>query len=299
MNRLRNGFRRFGLGLATLVLLSTVMIACGDNTATTAPAATLTTVPQVTTSAPVTTAAQQTTSSTTSPSLATRPGYSVGETKRLGGGLVQTWVKVDAANKPTALGLTLSESVFQDLSPSSASQLPMNLPAQATTTAFTHISVDWNPQGHEPAGIYDKPHFDLHFYVITPEERNSILPSGDVTALTKSPPAEAIPAGYNLPPGPVRVVPGQGVHWFDLSSPEFRGQLFTQTMIYGFANAKIDFIEPMITKAYLESKPDFSNELKLPTSYPKSGVAYPTRYSIKYDAANKEYLIALEGLTMR
>jgi len=55
----------------------------------------------------------------------------------------------------------------------------------------------------------------------------------------------------------------------------------------------------MISKAFLETKPDFSSDIKQPTVYSKTGVAYPTRYSIKYDAANKEYLVALEDFINR
>jgi hypothetical protein len=56
--------------------------------------------------------------------------------------------------------------------------------------------------------------------------------------------------------------------------------------------------EPMITKAFLESKPDFSQVIQVPTSYAKSGY-YPTRYSVRYDVVRREYTIALEGMTWR
>ena len=39
--------------------------------------------------------------------------------------------------------------------------------------------------------------------------------------------------------------------------------------------------------------------LKLPKSYERRGTYYPTRYSVRYDAAAKEYTVALEGMTLR
>lgn len=270
-----------------LLLSSTLLIACGDTTLAITPSATVVTA---------------TTAVADSPTLAIRPGYIVGDTKRLGSGLVQSWVKVDAANKPVAVGLAFSTATLIDLPDSFNNQLPLQLPTQASATAFNHLSLDWNPKGHEPAGIYDKPHFDVHFYLLSQEERSAILPTGDLATLTKSPPSETVPVGYAPPPGPVSpasIVPGQGVHWGDTTSPEFRGQPFTQTFIFGFANAKLGFFEPMISKAFLETKPDFSSDIKQPTVYSKTGVAYPTRYSIKYDAANKEYLVALEDFINR
>lgn len=290
MTSLQKKFSSYSLVLGLLVLLSGLMMACDDTTPTVA------TIP--TTGAAMPSTAANTTSAA-SPTLAPRPGYSLGETKRLGAGLVQSWIKMDENNKPTAIGLTFSESALLDLPVTDNNQLPLSLPAEASTTAFNHISIDWNPQGHEPAGVYDKPHFDIHFYLISPQDRQTISPNGDVAALSKLPSADAVPQGYIMPPGPPHIVPGQGIHWSDSTSPEFRGQPFTQTFIYGFANAKLDFFEPMITKTYLETKPDFNSDLKLPGAYPKSGVSYPTKMSIKYDAANKEYMIALEGLTIR
>ena len=90
-----------------------------------------------------------------------------------------------------------------------------------------------------------------------------------------------------------------GIHWFDPASHEFHGSSFTHTMIYGFWKGQMIFIEPMITKAFLESKQSATVDMKLPTKYPIAGKYYPKKYSISYDAAAKEYVVALDGLTLR
>jgi hypothetical protein len=41
---------------------------------------------------------------------------------------------------------------------------------------FTYVLVNWNPPGHVPPGVYDLPHFDVHFYVNDNSERLAIRP---------------------------------------------------------------------------------------------------------------------------
>lgn len=170
------------------------------------------------------------------------------------------------------------------------------LPKEAASTAYNHIAVDWNPHGHEPQGIYDNPHFDFHFYMINPEERDKITAYGkDCKNVSKKPAPGYIPEGYVPTPGGV---PRMGAHWIDPKAPEFNGQPFNETFIYGFYGGKMVFVEPMATIAFLETKPEITKELKLSECYPTTAY-YPTNYSISYDDTVKEYTLALEGLTLR
>jgi hypothetical protein len=89
-----------------------------------------------------------------------------------------------------------------------------------------------------------------------------------------------------------------GVHWVDRKSGEFNGKAFDQTFIWGFHRGKLQFIEPMITKAFLESTTSFTEELKQPESVQRPGL-YPKRYSIRHDTALKVYRITLDELTPR
>jgi hypothetical protein len=60
----------------------------------------------------------------------------------------------------------------------------------------------------------------------------------------------------------------------------------------------VNFVEPMVTKAFLETKPNITIPLKQPAAFPKRGY-YPTSYSMKYDATRQEYTVSLDGLTLR
>ena len=219
----------------------------------------------------------------------------IGEVKKLGDGSVCSWVRFDQKNEPAAIGVTLTESALSGLPTTGdrglaccQNETVLHLPASVAGAPFTHIAVNWNPNGHIPEGIYDKPHFDFHFYMMDESLRQNI--AVDDADLAKNPPAACVPAGHVPAPGIMKM----GVHWIDPTSPKFNGKPFTKTFIYGACAGKVSFIEPMITKAYLESKPDSIDPIKQPKAY--AAGYFPSQYTIKYDRATHEYTIALEGL---
>ena len=231
-----------------------------------------------------------------------KAGTFVGATKPLGSGTVRSWVTLNEAGKPVAVGLTFTESAFKTAPtelPSGRENVVLNLqlPKEAAATAFDHIGFDWNPMGHPPANIYTVPHFDIHFYTISVKEQERITAQGDdVQKCYQKPAAEYIPAGYILPPD--TAVPRMGAHWIDPNSRELNGQPFTRTFLYGNYEGKIIFYEPMIAKSFFETKASLTEDIKLPQKYAKPGY-YPTKYSVSYDAVKKEYTVALEGMTLR
>lgn len=249
--------------------------------------------------------------------VTSKSGTFVGETKPLGNGSVHSWITLDNDGRPSSIGVTFTETALSGL-PTTDTEYPLALPEQAYArhsvaiascgmsfcgsrlgpppTPFKHIVINWNPHEHEPLGIYGVPHFDFHFYMISPEDRNHITATGDdLVKVGKKPAPEFIPEGYVPRPGGE---PRMGAHWIDPASPEFNNQSFTRTFIYGFYDGNMAFLEPMATIAYLETKPNFSSAVKLPEKYPISAY-YPTRYSVRYDATNKEYTVSLDGMTHR
>jgi hypothetical protein len=225
-----------------------------------------------------------------------------GEAKALGKGQVRSWVSLDLNGNPTAIGLTFGEEALSTLPkepPPGAerNEVSLTLPAQANRTAFKHIGLNWNPNGHPPETIYDVAHFDFHFYMITEEERNGITVKGDdVAKSNKQPAVEFVPEGYVYVPEPA--IPRMGAHWINPLSREFHGQAFDRTFIYGSYNGQLIFGEPMITKAFLETKTNVTEEIKLPAKYAQHAY-YPTKYSVRYDPITREYTVALEGMTLR
>ncbi len=207
-----------------------------------------------------------------------------GDSASLGNGTIKAWVKTDVSNNPQSIGLTLTEGVLTNL-PETGSMTHLNLPKNASDTLFNHILFDWNPMGHPPIGIYTLPHFDLHFYIISKEEREAIPGGPD---LIKVEPRFVPPDYVGDPSG----VPQMGTHWTDTTASEFHGNVFDKTFIYGYAKGKFSFHEPMFTTAYLETHPHFSESIKQPAEFQKEGY-YPTTYKIDYDSLNHIYNIEI------
>lgn len=227
----------------------------------------------------------------------------LGDVIPVGDGTARSWIQLDATGNPTAVGLTLTEAALTDL-PADVTpgmiwmaEYLLAFPPEIEMLPFNHIGLNWNPKGHIPNGIYDVPHFDVHFYTISPQERMQITARGaDLEKCRKVPVEGHVPDGYILPPDTEE--PGMGAHWVDPISHEFHGQAFTSTFLYGTYDGAVIFYEPMITKAYLESKPDTTMHIKVPSAYARAGY-YPTSYTVRYDPQRKEYVVALEGLTLR
>jgi len=231
--------------------------------------------------------------------IGSKAGTYNGPQQAIGGGSGYAFITLDANGIPTAIGLRMSEETLMGLPsepPNNAEgwEYVLSLPREAAIAGYNHIGIDWNPKGHVPPGVYDVPHFDFHFYLISLEQRERIKAVGDDLARTHRAPApEFMPEGYILPEG--TEVPRMGAHAIDPSSPEFNKLPFTKTFIYGFYDGQMVFLEPMIAKAFLETKPSVTDRIKLPKSY-STHASYPTAYSVKYNAIQREYEISLESL---
>jgi hypothetical protein len=204
-----------------------------------------------------------------------------------GKGTIRSFVVLNAEGKPAAAGIKFTASSLTTL-PTEGVQYPLELPIEAKLSGFDHLEVDWNPDGHEPAGVYTFPHFDFHFYKVTKEEQANVIPGPDTVSVKSI----YIPQDYV---SGVVAIPDMGVHWVDSKAPEFTGGKFTDTFIYGFYHGQLTFLEPMITLAFLQTKPDFKLDIKQPQYFQKTGY-YPSVSHVYYDAVTDEYTVALEGL---
>ena len=254
-----------------------------------------------------------------------------GTPQKVGNGTVRTYIVMDQKNggRPLEVGVALSEKALEGLPAPVASSDPManmhmytlDLPAK-NPTQYKFVQFDWNPAGHEPAGVYDLPHFDFHFYTVPVEVRNSILPS-DPQYATKAAnyPAPEYRAPFYLDaataagaPAAAVTIPMMGLHWLDVRSPELQMltgnpqgyRPFTKTFIYGTWNGQFIFDEPMITRAYILEKKTATDPLVVdelvpvstPAKYALSGF-YPNAYRITFDEQKKEYRVGLTALVRR
>lgn len=171
----------------------------------------------------------------------------------------------------------------------------LQFPKGAPATGFDHVMMDWNPHGHVPPGIYTVPHFDFHFFLITQAEQDKIRYPHEEQGMegVVMPAAKLLPPGYMIPPG--TQINRMGVHAIDGNTPELHGQPFTATFIYGYHAGQLVFLEPMVTHAYLSSKPDLTKTVPVPAAY-SFPAHYPTQYRVRYDATHHVYQLMFDGL---
>jgi hypothetical protein len=206
-------------------------------------------------------------------------------------------VKLDKNGAPQRLVLTIDQAALNTMP--GASEMPghehentmmVTLPSKAAeTTPFKFIMLNWNPEGHEPAGIYDIPHFDMHFYTT---QMTEVVNYVDMAKLNAAPGADYLPANH-IGGAPV---PQMGKHWIDVTSPELGGALFTQTFIYGSYDSKVVFYEPMITLDFLKNTSSFERPLPQPAKFATAGY-YPTKMRIYKEQGATN--ISLEGFVYR
>jgi hypothetical protein len=251
-----------------------------------------------------------------------------GAAQNIGNGTVRTYVVVNRndPSTPVEVGVAMSESAMDGLPAGVASSDPManmhmytlSLPTQ-NPTPYKFVQFDWNPVGHEPAGVYTLPHFDFHFYTVPVSVRDGIMPTDpQYAAKAASYPGNDFRAPFYVDaataagaPASAAAVPMMGLHWLDARSPELQALVghpenakpFTKTFIYGSWDGQFIFDEPMITRAYLMAKHDATDPavrdetIAVPTAarYSPAGF-YPSAYRISYNATAKEYRVALTQL---
>jgi hypothetical protein len=270
--------------------------------------------------------------SASGPRYAAAAAVRYGDPVKLGNGRARAYVLFDErTGAPRELGVALDEAALDGL-PAAGSghhgdamvmthEYILALPA-GNKTPFTFVEMNWNPMGHEPEGVYqDVPHFDFHFYTIAKAARDSIVPTNaDFEKKGGNLPASEFVPPFNValgPPGlePAKlVVPMMGLHWVDVRSAELQKLLgkpeaykpFTATFIYGSWDGRFHFWEPMVTRAHILSKKDATDPavrdqvipISMPAKYQAPGY-YPAAYRVAWDAAAREYRIALTELALR
>ena len=122
----------------------------------------------------------------------------------------------DASQQLVAVGFLVSGAAIRNPSAGGDTTVTLDLPSQASATPFTELELDWNAMGHPPPGVYDKPHFDFHFYTISDALRQTIQGS----PATPDPGALFRPSGFSPP---AATVPMMGGHSYDKTGPEFNG----------------------------------------------------------------------------
>lgn len=251
--------------------------------------------------------------------------------QKVGNGKVRTYVALDASGAPLAIGVSMDKAALEGLptAPNSTSRcfdkdgngkmdahecigdyesvfmVPEG--AAQAVAPFKWVGFNWNPAGHiAPAPPpWAEPHFDFHFYTadrgtikaIRPGKCGELIDCDDFKKATKPVPAQYMHADHISVDA---AVPDMGNHLIDVKAPELQkgGPKFTHTFIYGSYDGQVIFLEPMITHAFITSKPDMCAPIKQPKAFQAAG-HYPTKYCVRSVANGARYTVSLEGFVKR
>jgi hypothetical protein len=235
------------------------------------------------------------------------------------GGVVYSYALISDGQLPGAIGIAFSAEALRNL-PTTASDLhhcfdanndgqlepetecsmwherviplPSDL-SKRRDIPFKWVLLNWNPHGHIPPGIYDPPHFDVHFFMEPIENVFSLrrgtcgpefLQCDQFETATKPVPAQYVHADYQSVEA---ASPAMGNHLVDLTGPEFQGQVFQRSLIFGAYDGRITFWEEMVAREYMLSRPNNCFLIKQPQAVAQAGY-YPTQSCVRYDAERDE-----------
>ncbi len=254
----------------------------------------------------------------------------LGAQKALGKGSVASYAELNGKGEPHAIGIVFSPTALDGLPTDHAGlrhcvdrnkdgkidqaseclhtyEYALPLPDAATKRddiPFKWVLLNWNPMGHIPPGIYDVPHFDVHFFM---------EPVGNVFALQAGPCGpefircdqfetgrQPLPPNYMHPDfrNVDAVVPAMGNHLVDLSGPEFQQKPFTRSWIFGVYGGKVTFYEEMVSRDYLLTRPQTCHEIKSPKAVATGGY-YPTVSCLRHDPATGQTTVSMERFVLR
>ena len=249
----------------------------------------------------------------------------LGDSISLGNGRIHTFQSIAKDGKPIALGIVFPRSTLTNLPTEENDGLNcwdsngdnhIDLHEECSgghnrvlffdknPTPFKWISIDWEPHGHVPADTYGAQHFDFHFYMMPFVERNLIAVGpcnpGTINCAQYQTAIKPVPTNYIHPDffNTNLAFSRMGNHWADRTSPEFNGYPFTNTFILGSYDGRITFYEPMVSLAYLKSKPNDCKPIKQPLYFETAGY-YPTSYCVRHHKSSDSYTVSLEGFVKR
>jgi hypothetical protein len=228
------------------------------------------------------------------------PRTAAGACERVFDGEVCTWATV-SGGAVTEFGATVPMATVESAPKGGAMTFPpvpnaiIPLPAEvAKTTGFDHLGVNWEAHGHPPA-LFLTPHFDFHFYTVG-ADRVQAIDCADSRKPTQ------LPAEYSLPditiPGMGTLVglcvPQMGMHGVPTREVEQTAP-FGASMLVGYYQNNVVFLEPMISQAKLAEAKSFPMAIP-PLPGTSAGIRWPSRFEAVYDPDARAYRLVFSGL---
>lgn len=252
-------------------------------------------------------------------------------------GGVWTYATTDTSGNLSSLGVHIDNETLNAFGDDEAAA-HLHFPDETAngddldTRQFTFMGFHYNPAGHPPPEIYTVPHIDFHFYMMDEDDVHDISggPLGEapvpfIGLADYDVPDEQFPEGY-MSEEHRFIIKEMGEHLLDETAPEFRGEAFTHTYVYGVYDPSIDsenpdgtetlrlqgdcveipvyegdgegrlhFVEPMVTTDFLRN--ELAEEVTVDVATPEAFAEedeYPTEYVMKPDGDGGVY-VSIDG----
>ncbi|GAA3169107.1 MULTISPECIES: hypothetical protein [Streptomyces] len=168
---------------------------------------------------------------------------------------------------------------------------------------FQWMMFDWQRNGHGPSHVFDKPHFDFHFFMQDFTERNKIrtgpcnlvINCDDEKTAMKPVPEQFMPPGWGMPGAAGRM----GNHIIDPNAAPANGGPFTQAFAYGTWDGHVTYWEPVVNKDWITTeKPAKACQPITQAPEVETTGYYPTQMCTRYSTAG-DVTFTLENFTSR
>ncbi len=211
------------------------------------------------------------------------PNTFTGSSISIDSGSAYTWIKTDASGNFRSIGVTISDGALTSLGQTDTMfELPI---PSGFSSPFKSVMLDYAT--HDPAP-YNHPHIDPHFFYINMAARMNIMDTMDSTM----PMNMTMPSGYMTDDMSEAMM---GVHWMDTTGPEYHGQPFESTCVYGFTKGTLAFMEVMCDKASLEGHKAITGTVRQPMMMSGMTMSIPASYKVSYDSSAHTSTIEFDG----
>jgi hypothetical protein len=234
-----------------------------------------------------------------------------GRPRRVGDGSMAAFLTEGRSGVPRYLGVWFTSDALDGLvggeaSPGPPTELP--LPAAARdATLVRWVTADWGPPGRILTAVSDAPRIAFRFYLLARVTVRREIRPGECDVDEDGRPEASVPcdvlergteplAPLQQPPGYAPtddIVPLVGNQWVNERAPEFRGEPFTHTWVYGSFDGGITSLEPTVALEYLDDlRGREVTDIATPDAFPRPGF-YPTQYVIRYLRRQDAYAVFL------
>ena len=180
-------------------------------------------------------------------------------------------------------------------------------------TGFNHIGIDWSPCGHPPLDKFGRPHYNLHIFRVTPEDRQDVCcvmdgpfvcaPLADQTYSNgKKFYVWGTDTDGNLANVPATfsgttdtAVPGEASHAWDLGGAQDVADWDKPILIEGLYDGSVQFWEPMFPYEFVSG--DAVQFYEEDVSYVSQTIdELPSYWSMRYDPVSKFTTLTMKGI---